>query len=78
MLDARIRPLIDPALNAVGSTLAARSVTANTVTLVGLGIGALAAACNRLWGFLDRSYLAVSIAHRGWFGRCGCAGECQN
>jgi phosphatidylglycerophosphate synthase len=52
MLDARIRPLIDPALNAVGSTLAARSVTANTVTLVGLGIGALAAAaiaCGAFW-----------------------------
>ncbi|CRK76250.1 Inner membrane protein YnjF [Nereida ignava] len=44
MLDARIRPLIDPALNAVGRTLAARGVTANTVTLVGLGIGTLAAA----------------------------------
>lgn len=51
MLDARIRPLIDPALNAVGRTLAARGVTANRVTLVGLGIGALAAAAIALGAF---------------------------
>jgi phosphatidylglycerophosphate synthase len=43
MLDARIRLLIDPALNVVGRTLSACGVTANTVTLVGLGFGALAA-----------------------------------
>ena len=51
MLDARIRLLIDPTLNAVGRTLAACGVTANTVTLVGLGIGALAAAAIALGDF---------------------------
>jgi phosphatidylglycerophosphate synthase len=43
MLDATARRLIDPPLNAVGQTLAARGVTADGVTLVGLGLGLLAA-----------------------------------
>lgn len=43
MLDTHIRPLIDPPLNAVGRRLAAVGVTANTVTLIGLAIGLLAA-----------------------------------
>lgn len=45
MFDARLRPLIDPPLNAVGRQLAAWGVGANTVTLIGmmLGLGAGAA-----------------------------------
>ncbi|MBY5932734.1 CDP-alcohol phosphatidyltransferase family protein [Tateyamaria omphalii] len=43
MLDAHIRPLIDPPLDAAGRYLAASGMTANLVTLVGLGIGLLAA-----------------------------------
>lgn len=45
MLDARLRPLIDPPLNAVGRVLAELGVTANAITAIGiaLGIGAGAA-----------------------------------
>ena len=39
MLDARLRPLIDPPLNALGRTLAALGVTANAITLVGIALG---------------------------------------
>ena len=42
MLDARLRPLIDPVLNRIGSALAARGIGANAVTLVGMA-GGLAA-----------------------------------
>ncbi len=45
MLDARLRPLIDPPLNALGRVLADLGVTANAITSIGimLGIGAGAA-----------------------------------
>ena len=43
MFDAKIRPLIDPVLNAQGARLAARGVRPDQVTLVGLGFGLLAA-----------------------------------
>ena len=36
MFDARLRPLIDPPLNATGRWLAARGIGANAVTLAGL------------------------------------------
>lgn len=39
MLDAAIRPLIDPPLNYVGRVLAARGVSANAVTLTGFAVG---------------------------------------
>lgn len=39
MFDARLRPVIDPPLNALGRWLAARGVRADAVTLVGLGFG---------------------------------------
>lgn len=39
MFDARLRPLIDPPLDAVGRWLAARGVGANALTLTGLAIG---------------------------------------
>ncbi|GGH20846.1 Phosphatidylglycerophosphate synthase [Cribrihabitans marinus] len=43
MLDAKIRPLIDPILNAQGRRLARRRITANQVTLAGLVLGLAAA-----------------------------------
>jgi len=43
MLDAAARKLIDPPLNAIGQNLAARGVTADGVTLIGLALGLLAA-----------------------------------
>lgn len=53
MFDAKIRPLIDPPLNAVGRGLARIGFTANSVTLLGLGFG------------LGGAY-AVSQGHYGW------------
>lgn len=44
MLDAAARKLIDPPLNALGQNLAARGITADGVTVVGLGLGLFAAA----------------------------------
>jgi phosphatidylglycerophosphate synthase len=44
MLDARLRRLIDPALNRWGSALAIRGITADRMTLVGLACGLAAAA----------------------------------
>lgn len=43
MFDARLRPLIDPPLNAMGRALARRGISANAVTLAGL-VPALATA----------------------------------
>lgn len=43
MLDRHLRPLIDPPLNRIGHSLAARGVSANAVTLTGLGLGLLSA-----------------------------------
>lgn len=39
MFDAKLRPLIDPPLNAAGSWIAARGIGANALTLLGLAIG---------------------------------------
>ena len=39
MLDSRIRPIIDPPLNALGSRLARVGVTANQITLAGATVG---------------------------------------
>lgn len=43
MLDSRIRPLIDPPLNAIGKGLARSGITANQVTIAGAVIGISAA-----------------------------------
>lgn len=43
MFDAKIRPLIDPILNAQGARLAAFGVTANQVTVAGLALGLVSA-----------------------------------
>ncbi len=43
MLDAATRRLMDPGLNRIGRVLAARGISANAVTLVGLVLGLVAA-----------------------------------
>ncbi|NBN78815.1 CDP-alcohol phosphatidyltransferase family protein [Microvirga tunisiensis] len=43
MFDARIRPLIDPPLDALGRRLAAAGLSANAITVLGLGLGLAAA-----------------------------------
>lgn len=61
MFDARLRPLIDPPLNAAGRAIAARGLTADHVTFVGLGFGlaaAAAAACG--WFVLALSLIALN------------------
>lgn len=45
MFDAQIRPLLDRLLNPVGRGLAARGVTANHVTIIGVLFGLFAAVC---------------------------------
>ncbi|MEL6685220.1 MAG: CDP-alcohol phosphatidyltransferase family protein, partial [Pseudomonadota bacterium] len=45
MLDRYARQLIDPPLNQIGRGLAARGFTADGVTLLGLGLGLVAALC---------------------------------
>lgn len=62
MFDARLRPLIDPPLNAMGRGLARAGITANQVTLAGLAIGlgsAAAIAARHFW-----LALALVIASR--------------
>ncbi|MFM7404473.1 MAG: CDP-alcohol phosphatidyltransferase family protein [Erythrobacter sp.] len=53
MLDARLRPLIDPPLNAAGRTLAGFGVTANALTFTGLALGLAGAG-------------AIALGHIGW------------
>lgn len=53
MLDARLRPLVDPPLNRVGHALAGLGVTANALTAVGLVVGLAGAA-------------AIAGGHVGW------------
>lgn len=42
MFDSRLRPIIDPPLNAVGRALARLGLSADQVTLLGFGLGLLA------------------------------------
>jgi phosphatidylglycerophosphate synthase len=53
LLDARLRPLIDPPLNAAGRVLARAGVTANALTFTGLALGLAGAA-------------AIGFGHLGW------------
>ena len=53
MFDARLRPLIDPPLDALGRTLSSAGVTANVLTFAGLLIGLAAA-------------VAIAFGHFGW------------
>lgn len=53
MLDAKLRPLIDPPLNRAGALLAGLGVTANALTFTGLALGLAGAA-------------AIALDHVGW------------
>lgn len=53
MLDAKLRPLIDPPLNATGRALAKAGITANAITFAGLALGLGGAA-------------AIALGHVGW------------
>lgn len=53
MLDAKLRPLIDPPLNALGRALAGAGMTANAITFAGLALGLAGAA-------------AIALGHIGW------------
>ncbi len=53
MLDAKLRPLIDPPLNWAGRALARVGVTANGLTFAGLALGLAGAA-------------AIAFGHIGW------------
>ncbi|MEO0463483.1 MAG: CDP-alcohol phosphatidyltransferase family protein [Pseudomonadota bacterium] len=62
MFDARLRPLIDPPLNAMGRALAGAGITANMLTFAGLALGlggAVALALGQIW-----LGLALIIANR--------------
>jgi phosphatidylglycerophosphate synthase len=53
MLDAKLRPLIDPPLNALGRALAGAGITANAITFAGLALGLAGAA-------------SIALGHIGW------------
>ncbi|MFM7379324.1 MAG: CDP-alcohol phosphatidyltransferase family protein [Erythrobacter sp.] len=53
MLDAKLRPLIDPSLNRIGRALAGMGITANAITFAGLTLGLGGAA-------------AIAVGHIGW------------
>lgn len=53
MLDAKLRPLIDPPLNRAGAVLARLGVTANGLTCTGLALGLGGA-------------VAIALGHIGW------------
>ncbi len=55
MFDSHIRPFIDPPLNKLGQTLAAKGITADVVTLTGLAVGLLAA------GAIALGWMAVGL-----------------
>lgn len=56
MLDAKLRPLIDPPLNAIGRALAGVGVTANGLTFTGLALGLGGAAA------LAHGHIAAGLA----------------
>lgn len=62
MLDARLRPLIDPPLNRAGRVLAGLGITANQLTFAGLALGLSGAAAIGL-GAIGLG-LALIIANR--------------
>ncbi len=62
MLDARLRPLIDPPLGRAGAVLAGLGVTANALTFTGLALG-LAGAAAIAFGAIGWG-LALIIANR--------------
>jgi phosphatidylglycerophosphate synthase len=69
MLDGIVRRMIDPALDRVGSILAARGVSADVLTFAGLGTGLLAAAA--IVGRADAAALVLLLVSRGLDGLDG-------
>ena len=57
MFDAKLRPLIDPPLNRLGSALARRGVTANAITFLGLALGLAGAAA------ISVGYFGAGLGH---------------
>ncbi len=62
MFDAKLRPLIDPPLNAAGRRMAAWGISADVVTLTGMMLGLAAGAALASGGFALA--LALIIANR--------------
>ena len=62
MLDAPMRQIIDPPLNRLGRRLARLGVSANQVTLIGLGLGLTAAAL--IWAGAPLAALVPLLASR--------------
>ena len=60
MFDAQIRPLMDRLLNPVGRSLAARGVTANHVTIIGVLFG-LAAAVSVAFQLFDIAFWLILL-----------------
>ncbi|MGB5345447.1 MAG: CDP-alcohol phosphatidyltransferase family protein [Woeseia sp.] len=60
MFDSRIRPLINRPLDAAGLFIARRGVSANAVTVIGLGAGLLAALAIAL-GFFAAGFVLIVI-----------------
>lgn len=60
MFDARLRPLIDPPLNAAGRWLAVRGISANLITLAGL-VPALVAAIALAHGAYGVALVAIAV-----------------
>lgn len=75
MFDAKLRPLIDPPLNAAGRALAGAGITANAITFAGLALGLGGAAAIALgqigWG------LALIVANRLLDGLDGAVARAQ-
>jgi phosphatidylglycerophosphate synthase len=61
MLDSHMRPIIDPGLTRIGGWLAARGVSADVVTLVGLGFG-LVMAVMILMGAWAAALLSLALS----------------
>ncbi len=59
MLDAAMRKIIDPPLDRVGRVLARVGISANAMTLVGLGLGLAAAVCIAAGWFVPGLVLIV-------------------
>jgi phosphatidylglycerophosphate synthase len=61
MLDGVMRRIIDPPLNILGKAVAGSGITANQVTLAGLGLGLLAAGAIALnWYWVGLVFIALS------------------
>jgi phosphatidylglycerophosphate synthase len=69
MLDGIMRRIIDPAITPVGRALAARGVTADGLTLAGLGAGVLCAGA--IWLRMDLAALFLLLLNRAMDGLDG-------